>query len=227
MQLKMPYRSWTMQDVLHCSLHILLSPYPGFVNEGSPCDYVWPRTTDRPVSHCNSCWCGLGPFLAAEALTDVTISAAMPWLFNSCLAPMAPEAKENAISYNPFLCLLIFKTDYYLISFGPRPFVQRLSNAGHLELISLLHLIFELTVFQIRVYPCNYCLIFCFLVACTRLYMPLCLSVHPSVHLSVGPSIHQSITICFFWLFYAILSHLWSVRNHLLFWLFLCNFKTS
>ena len=39
----------------------------------------------------------------------------------------------------------------------------------------------------------NTCIIILFLVACTRLYNPLCRSVGPSVRRSVGPSVRRSV----------------------------------
>ena len=103
------------------------------------------------------------PFLAPEALAWAIFCAPIPRVFQVGNTPVDGIAKVNAVFEHPLLDLLIFKSYFYPPYFGAFPFVPKPREVGQLELISLLYLIFENVIIQIRVYSCDDSLIFYFL----------------------------------------------------------------
>ena len=101
--------------------------------------------------------------MAFEALAWAVFSTPMSLVFQVRNTPVDGVAKVDAIFEHPLLDLLIFKSYFHPPYFGAFPFVPKPREVGQLELISLLYLVFENVIIQIRIYSCDDSLIFYFL----------------------------------------------------------------
>ena len=86
------------------------------------------------------------PFLAPKALANVAGEAPISWFVMRRLASMVREAKEDAFPEDSFLSLLIFKSYKNPPDFGLSPLVQKPNEIGHLEIISVFNLSFEIVI---------------------------------------------------------------------------------
>ena len=77
------------------------------------------------------------PHLATETLFDI-ITSVITLLIESLHASMKLVAQIDSIPKDSSLGFLIFKTNYNLANFGPCFFVQKSSDTGHFEAISIL-----------------------------------------------------------------------------------------
>ena len=117
----------------------------------------------------------------------------------SIMAPAHPHATGVAVYPALFLLFLVACTRLYTplcLSVGLNDMCLLLTKPSRFGND------FHLTAMQKAFFFCFAFFFFAFLVACTRLYTPLCWSVRPSVRPSIRPSVH--LTLLFLVFFFAV-----------------------